>query len=421
MNQGFIGGGTNNSLHMNFVGGTNNNLSIVGGNGNMISTYISGDISGASIFGGSSNQIYGYNTTSLGGTIIGGNSNTIRSSGGQLSRGTIVGGGSNKMATYGSSIMLRNSILGGYSNTIRSNTSGKLYQASIVNGIANNIYCNYYGQIYNCSIFGGRGNTINGNSNIYEQTIVGGRDNSINCSGVGIVFQDSGIFAGMGNRILGTATNRNANVICGGINNTIISGNSFIAAATGCSITGNNNFAIIGANNKTASGLTGPGLLTENLHFFASAQVSDIRQKENIIQLSETKFDAISSIKKIEPISFTWKDKSSNDRQYGFSAQNCEKALPWITNKQRLVRLEYLPEENLYKNIDNSAEKFNPSEYLIQSSVEGPFLITNQGEDDSLKTIKPTSIQALTVLSLKRIIGRVEYLEDKVRELMDKV
>jgi hypothetical protein len=419
-NRCIINGGLNNSIGVNDVASTVTNSGIIAGRDNIIG---------------------GLGTNRTQSVICGGNTNTINSNRGFIAAATL--------CTISGANINQSCILGGDSNLIGTGTedsvaSGKLNimvnsKRCIISGISNSIGTGGTGGVYNSGIIGGSDNSIfstdiltpSSNSIIMacdESRIIngvaciisGGRGNLIGVNDENSVVENSGIVAGINNVIGVTGTTLVESVICGGNTNKINSNRGFIAAASQCIINGVNNFAIIGADNRTATGLaTGPGLLTENLHFINQFMFSDEREKDNIIRLSETKFDPVSSIKRIEPISFNWKNTNISDRHYGFSAQNCEAVLPWTTNKQRLVRLEYIPEEDMYKNIDNE-ERFSGKEYLIQSSPEGPFLITNMNNDEGIKTVKPTSIQALTMMGLKKLIERVEYLERKVEELLEK-
>lgn len=188
-------------------------------------------------------------------------------------------------------------VVGGQNNEINhalSNTS----HAFIGGGCTNSVY----GSCFSALVGGGNNNIC---TSCYS-FIGGGRYNEIvtlSCSGV--------IGGGYNNCIVNSACNSG---ILGGQNNTINGHDR--AFIIGCGITSTaNNYTFM--NNSCTFGVTRTGFLVET---------SAKKHKECILPLESQ----VENIKKLEPVSFTWKEDKKED--IGLIAEDVEKVLPKLVS-----------------------------------------------------------------------------------------
>ena len=261
------------------------------------------------------------NTACLGNFIGGGQSNCNY---GQIGWSTIGGGKQNCLESNAA----YSTIPGGCGNHIKQG-NGAVIGGGCVNKIGNGQsvdtstigggFCNLIGSVYGnaigSTIGGGRYNSINGSVNsipVWHSFIGGGCCNKISgCESVIVGgclnFNNSCkafIGGGVNNRI-----NTHYSGILAGINNTVNGSCSFIV---GNSITANaSNYTYM--NNACVLGTTRTTFLVET---------SAKKHKECILPLESQ----IENIKKLKPVSFTWKEDKKED--IGLIAEQVETVLP---------------------------------------------------------------------------------------------
>jgi hypothetical protein len=217
----------------------------------------------------------------------------------------------------------------------------------------------------------------------------------------------------------------------GGINNTINNcTNCSIISCTGTYLkSGTSNLAVIGCNTRNVTGgVYNNGIVTTDIWLFGTTHaLSDERQKKNIQLLSSHPIlpDPIETTKKIEPISFQWNRQPSfsNHRYYGFSAQNCEKAAPWLVSSKAYIQINLKPitdQPGYYSNIDHPEQIFNETEHKIFQDENGNYY-TEIERDYENKHLNSLSIQSLSVLTQKKLIEKIEHLESEISSLKSRV
>ena len=237
-------------------------------------------------------------------TIAGGRSNCVASNSAYIA----IGGGWNNIIKQANSA----TIGGGYLNLIGAGQQSD--QATIGGGCSNKIG-NVYGNAQGATIGGGTLNEIKGPTNsscVTDSTIGGGNCNRI-----------TGI-----NSVIGGGKFNDINTcrafIGGGCNNTINSFNGGILGGTSNTVNSSCTFIIgtgITANATNYTFMNNACILGTTRTTFL-VETSAKKHKECILPLGSQ----IENVKKLEPVSFTWKDDKKED--IGLIAEQVETVLP---------------------------------------------------------------------------------------------
>ncbi len=322
----YIAGGCNNEItgSHSFIGGGRDNIArdtcdfIGGGCANRTSQVGAGF---NTIVSGKANSIDLFNTACLGNFIGGGQSNCLM---GNIGWATI-GGGKSNCVTSNSAFV---AVGGGCGNNIIQANG-----ATIAGGIGNKLGAS--AQSDNATIGGGCANLI-GNQwgNSQGTTIGGGRKNEIKGGSATSCVTNSTVGGGFCNRIFGCD-----NVVGGGIYNDINTCRAFIGG--GCNNTINSfNGGILGGTSNTINSsctfIIGTGITAgaTNYTFMNNACVLGATRTTFLIETSAKKHkecilpleSQIENIKKLEPVSFTWKEDKKED--IGLIAEQVETVLP---------------------------------------------------------------------------------------------